>query len=299
MVRNTHLRDPFGVTAGQSVQLIEPLATLRLPLTTLFDLEAGALPLDGYVQAEAALEFRASLVNNPEGVSDEIPGLAAFTRNRLFFPYFVFGGGWNTTASFLNASPRSATIILTVRSLDGAVLEGTNAVTQTFEAGERLDFDLSVLFGSGELRLGYLDFQIRGSSPFSLPAIAGIIRLGTPGLSTVAPLPTDLEETLYLTPVAVSPAEYTGLAIFNFSFSPTEVTVEVFNTEGELIGDATLSLEGRGVSVQLLRDLVGETTGTEAITVRVSSSPGKIQMVSYRGTFVIDELLYLSAQPGP
>ena len=293
------LYDALGVTAGESVQVIEPLATLRLPLTTLFGLEAGALPFDGYVQAEAALEFRASLVNNPDGISDEIPGLVTFTRNRVVYPFFVFGGGWNTTASFFNTTPRSATIVLTAMGLDGAVLEGTNAVTQSFELGERLDFDLGELFGSGEVRVGYLDFQIRGTTPFSLPTIAGMIRLQTPDLSTVAPLPTDLEETLYLAPVAVSPVEYTGLVIFNASFDSTEVTVEVFNTQGLLVGEATLSLEGRGASVQLLRDLVGETIGTDGVLIKVSSSPGKVQVVSYRGTFEIDELLYLSSQPGP
>ena len=295
------LKSAVGEDVGEVVATIEALASSRQLLTDAFGLEAGALPLEGYVELIADAKIRASLVNNPEGLADEVPGLGRFARTLLIHPYFVFGAGWNTILTLINTSSVPQNVTLTLREADGDVMDGTAGVLELLQPGSLHEFDLEALYGGSGLSVGYMNVSIEGSgNPFaSSPRFAGIVRIQTADFSSVAPLPTASTTEFFLAPTAQSDAEWTGLAIFNQALEETDVTIEVFARDGTSLGTEDITLAARAVEIGLVREFVEGAADNEDTYVRVTSDGGTIQVLAYRGSSDLEEMLFIQGQVAP
>ncbi len=295
------LRDSSGGEVREVVSSVDTLAALRESLTEIFGLEAGALPLDGYLYLVADGEIRASLVNNPEGLADEVPGLHTFSQTRHIHPYFVFGAGWNTILTLINTSSLLKNVTLTLRDTDGEVMTGTAGVLEQIGSRSLKDFDLEELFGGANLAVGYLDLAIEGSgNPFaSNPRFAGIVRIQTADFSSVAPLPVAATTDFFLAPTAQSDDEWTGLAIFNQAVEETVVTIAVFAGDGTSLGSEDITVAARAVQISLVRELVTDSADNEETYVRVTSDGGTIKVLAYRGSSALDEMLFIQGQVAP
>ncbi len=290
------VRDSLGTTIETITESIDAAATLRSPLTTLFDLEAGALPMKGYVRLTAADNFRASLVDTPDGFSEEVPGLGPFGQSRHIFPAFLFGEGWRTTLTLVSAATFSANVTVTLRDATGEVVTGTAPLVISVATDERVDLDLEALFGTGTLTLGYIDIQFQGLPLLGSPDFAGMVRIGRANFSATTALPTNPDTEFFLVPTAQSESEFTALAIFNFSSSVTEVTVEVFDSDGTNLGANTFELDPRAVDIRLVRDHVNEILDSEDRLIRVTAEGGTVEMVAYRGTMTLEEMFNIPVQ---
>ena len=295
------LRDASGEDLGRVVETIESLAALRSPLGEIFELEAGALPFEGYVRLSADEDIRATIVNDPEGaVPEEVPALRTFSKSNLEHPYFVFGGGWNTILTLINTSGGTVNVTLTLRDTAGQMLEGTASLAEQMAARSLHEFDLQALFGGLGFAVGHLDVEIeRPPGLFSsTPAFAGVARLQTAGVSALAPLPAASGTELLLAPTAQSDDEWTGIAIFNPSSVETVATIEVFSSEGTSLGTTDVTIPGNTVEIGLVRELSESAVDNENTFVRITSDR-TIQAVGYRGSADLDTLWFIQARAAP
>ena len=161
---------------------------------------------------------------------------------------------------------------------------------------ERVDLDLEALFGTGTLTLGYIDIQFQGLPLLGSPDFAGMVRIGRANFSATTALPTNPDTEFFLVPTAQSESEFTALAIFNFSSSVTEVTVEVFDSDGTNLGANTFELDPRAVDIRLVRDHVNEILDSEDRLIRVTAEGGTVEMVAYRGTMTLEEMFNIPVQ---
>ena len=291
------LRNSLGASLATVTQTLGPWATLRTSLTALFGVEPGAVPLEGYLRLTSATVFRASLVDSPGGFSEEVPGLIAFVRSRVVFPVFVLGDGWQTVVTLVSSAATPATVTVTLRDPAGGVLPGTGPYSVGVAPAERLDLDLEALFGTGQLATGYVDIEFAFQSlPIFSRSFSGMVRISRPNLSVATPLPAESDTEFFLAPMVQSATEFTALVVFNTSTSPTDIVVEVFDAGGTSLGTRAFTLDGRALDIRLVRDHIAGILASGDRLVRVSAEEGSIQVVGYRGTLMLDEMLNVPAQ---
>ena len=298
------LRSSIGQTVTTVTRSIQPLGLLRNPLTTLFNVQSGGFPLNGYVLVTSAARIRATLLNHPDGIAESVAGVATVGQIGLPLPFFVFGGGYNTTANLINGSATAkARFTLTPYQPSGAALAGATPYTGEINPGERLDLSLTSIFGPrNSVTIGYLSLTvdpITPGNPFSgPPPVAGLIRISVGNSSTTVPVAFNSGTELFLTPTADAAEEYTGLAILNTGTTSIEVTAELTTPDGIVRGTTTFTLAGRTMRSQLIREWFSNLVSHQDGTIRISSSQ-PVFAVGFRGTFALSDLVYIPAQTAP
>jgi hypothetical protein len=275
------------------------------PLTTLFGLAAGALPLSGYIQINANNALvRASVMNNPATLTDEIPGMSISNQGRMTFPYFAFGQGYDTVVTIVNAmSTLPAKITVTIVRGDGTAFPGLSPVVRQVPALNRSDFSLNSLFGSGlsGVTTGSLVVAVEnGTNPAGdVPFVVGTVRVKTDQGSTTAPLKLSSANELFLTPSVESSTEFTGVAVFNPGLTSISVAVELYASNGTRLGSSIFVLAPGAIRSRLLRELASNALPHDGGLVHVVSTGGPVSVVGYRGTLSLTQLLHLRGQAIP
>jgi hypothetical protein len=230
--------------------------------------------------------------------------MTAFGQIRLFYPWFVVGGPYNTIVTLVNSSASDrARLTLTALQASGATLGAP--VTREMAPNERMDLDLSSLFGmsSSAVVTGYLRFdldQLIPGNPFSgPPPVSGLVRISASSFSVAAPLLVTSGSELFFTPTAESTTEYTGVSILNATDVSADVTVELIRADGTSLGSVTFALSPRTLRAQLLREIIPGSLGHVDGTLRVSSQSAQVSAVTFRGSWSLLDLLYLHGQIAP
>ena len=298
------LMDATGAEIASATSEVEPGGAVRGGLDELFGMAAGALPLAGYVRLESeTAQFHGSLVDNPGEASHAVPGLVASGVSRIVYPYFTVAPVYDTVVTLVNASNQIAIIRATAYDYEGAAMAEAFQ-TQISPLG-MAELSWKEILGMGvDWRSGYFAIEVQSqiSNPFaSIPRVAGMVRIETPGVSAAAAqLSADRGNELFITPVASTDDEFTGLAIRNRGTAEAmEVMVEYYAADGELLEVAELEVSPRALHVALLRDLFPEVDSETGGYLRLTSPSTRMAAISYRGPFDRSWLLYLKAQTAP
>src|SRR5579883_2109985 len=253
---NLTLRSTVGASVASASRTIASLATVRESFSTLFS--GATLPSSGYVSVSSSGPVGAILINNPATSPDEIPTLAAADNPPYFFPFFVFGSGYNTVVTLINPSS-TQTVSVTLNAYTSAgVAISSQPPTATLTPGGRLDLDFTQLFGSTSSNSGYFSVGLQDASASlfaNTPQVYGIVRFSTANFSTVAPLVSNAGTQFFMLPTSESSAAYTGIAIANFTGNASTVTVDLFSASGGQLGTTSFTVNGNTSRVQLLREL--------------------------------------------
>ena len=297
------LRSSLGQTVAIAARALVGNGSLRASLANLFNLQPGALPLSGYVQIESTSPVRSAIYNNPNQTSDGVAGLLPVARTPMIYPFFAFGAGYNTVVSLINVGVTvPARVTMTLFRPNGTAIS-SNPVVREIAVGNRMDFDLTTLFGTGGSGVtnGYIVLAVEpvANNPFAgLPPLVGTVRVSTSTSSALSPLVTDPSTEFFVTPTTETTVTYTGLAITNDGSTSINVTVEVFAGNGVALGSTTFALPGNSAKIQLLRELIPASLGHDGGFVRISS-PSALNVIAFRGNFTSTELIHLPLQTVP
>ena len=292
-----------GVELASVTRSVEAGGSVREPLDALFGVDPNTLPLSGYVRLQAPdTLFRGGLLDNPGGPAHAVPGLLATGRRQIVFPYFVAGGGWNTRVTLINPSP-SVVAIVTVTALDSAGIPVATPFSVRLDPLVKDDLDFSGILGAGNgIRNGYfiLGIERPAANPFShVPYLAGMVRVGTEGISAVGPLLNDTGDVFFFTPTRSDDDEYTGLSIVNTSSLPMEVTLEAYASHGTQLDTALILIPPETSRIGLLRELLPDLGTQDSGYVRVSATTRRMSVLAFRGRLDRSELLFLRRQTAP
>lgn len=295
----TTLRDATGRLAATATTTLSAQGGMRSEMTELFDLDAVALPFEGYVAARGR-DVWASILQNDANGTVRIPSSAADGRERAVIPYVVFGGGYDTILTFVNASTSiTAQLRITPYPLAGGSPRET--FTASAPPRERFDVDLAAIYGGEELSRGYVVVETEGMSSFPvsiLPRLSGVVSVRRGDLAAASRLFSRAGTVLSFTPTASTASEATGLAILNDGQAAAEVTVEAFSRAGAGLGSTAFELNAGDLSVQMLRDLIPTAPEHTGGYVKLTADRA-VRAVAYRGTMALDELLVLEGQATP
>ena len=293
------VRSSAGNNVDSALRTVRSKGALRESLSSLFP--SASMPLDGYVVVLASAAVRAVLINNPTSSPEEVPSLASVV-SPLTFPFFAFGGGYNSVLTIVNSSDSaSARVTLNAFSPNGTALVG-QPVVRTFAPRERQNLDFAALFAtSSSVTTGYFSVTVESATNTlfgTIPTVFGRFRITADTFSSVAPLVGDPGTQFYMTPTAESLSTYTGLVVFNPLSTSTSVTIDLFSSAGASLGSTTFSLAGNTSRVQLLRELITQSLTHENGTIRITAS-ANVKVLGFRGTTNLTELIYLRGETIP
>ncbi len=318
------LRTADGVELSSVTRSVEAGGAVREPLDTLFEMTPTTLPLSGYVELRAPeTTFRGGLLDHPGGRPDAVPALLATGRTRIVFPFFVVGGGFNTTATLINTEAvKVAFVTLTAFDETGTQM-GDPFMTQ-IQPMAQAKLDLDSILGPGGSRRGYFVLGIGQaiSNPFaSIPRLAGMVRIALRGVSAVTPVLNDTGEEFFFTPTRSEDSEYTGFTILNTSSLPMDITIEAYAANGTLLDKAgtldavdtedeeaedveeemeeVITIAGRSARIGLLREFLPDLDTQEGGYVRVASTTTRMSMLVFQGRMDLTKLLFLRRQTAP
>ena len=298
------LRTAAGAAVATAQRTVVSLGVIRETFSDLFG--SVSLPLDGYIAVRSPISIRSLLINNVGGRPEAVPTLLPVLSATTIFPFFVFGGGYNTTLELINPSDtQPVRVILSAFSPDGTPLT-SQPVARTLTTNEKQNFDFANIFAVGvgnSTSAGYFSLTLESgpaSNPFvSPPQVFGLVRIGTETASVVLALAPDAGNQFYLTPAAETSTSYTGLAVVNVSGSAASVTVDAFSASGTLLGSTTFNLNSNAARIQLLRELIPQSLNNENMLIRIASIQGNVKLISFRGTLNPEELIYLRGETVP
>ncbi len=319
------LRTADGAELAAVTRSVDAGGAVRERLDTLFGVSTTTLPLSGYVELRAPeTKFRGGLLDNPGGKVDAVPALLAAGRTRVRFPFFVVGGGFNTTVTLINTEAVKVAIVrLTVFDETGTQMG--DPFTTEIQPRVQAKLDLASILGPGGSRRGYFELRIGQtiSNPFaSIPRLAGMVRFVATGSSAAAPVLNDTGEEFFFTPTRSEDSEYTGFSILNTSSLPMNITIEAYAADGTLLDkigtleavdteeedaeedeeaeeEEVITIAGRSARIGLLRDLLPDLDTQEGGYVRVASTTRRMSVIAFQGRTDLSKLLFLRRQTAP
>jgi hypothetical protein len=310
-VHNTSASDGTAIitartSAGNSVasvqRTIASLGAVRETFSTLFP--SASLPLEGYITVSSSVPVRSLLLTSTDR-PDETPTVLSTATSPLLFPFFAFGNGFSTVVELTNPSDSQAVrVILSAFSANGSSLSAQPLV-RILAPSERQNFDFATIFalGSSGLTAGYFSLTLESTTvtnPFaSPPQVAGVVRIGTDTQSAIIPVSLVSGTKFHLTPAAETASTWTGLSILNTTTAATSITVDAFSGTGAFLGSSIFNLNGNNARIQLLRELLPQSLVNENVLVRVTSTPGAIKVIGFRGLANSNELIYLRGETTP
>jgi hypothetical protein len=259
--------------------------------------------MSGYVSVIAPGAVRSVVVSNRASLPEEVASLVPVNSTSAF-PFFVFGGGYDTLVTLINASDSlSANITLTAYTAAGSALT-SQPIAQTLAPGQRQNLDFASLFGgvAGQVQAGYfiLSSQATTVTPFGSATVPvyGMVRISTTSFSTDIPLFNDSGTQFYMTPTAETATAYTGLALVNTSSADVSVTLEVISATGTSFGTTTFTLPKNNGIMKLLTDFIPQSLNHDNGRLRISAT-GSVKVLGFRGALDASELLFLRGETTP
>jgi hypothetical protein len=295
------LRSSLGAILGTTARTVKSHGVVRESFSTLFS--SGSIPLSGYVSVVASGAVASVLVSNRASHPEEVPSLIPVSSTSTF-PFFVFGGGYNTLMTLINASDTlSANIGLTAYTSAGSAMTA-QSIVQMLAPGQRQDFDFAGLLGgaAGQVNAGYfiLSAQSTTSTPFGSPTVPvyGMVRISTTAFSTAVPLFNDSGAQFYMTPTTETTTAYTGLALVNTSSADVSVTLEVTSATGASLGTTSFTLARNNGIMKLLREFIPQSLPHDNGRLRISGT-GNVKVLGFLGTLDSSQLIFLRGETTP
>jgi hypothetical protein len=273
---------------------------LRRDIVSIFG--ADTVPLSGYVVVRGiTAPLRSVLVNHPGGTPEGIPSLGGTANSPLLFPFFVFGSGYNTVATVINASDTTP-VQITIAPYDPSGSSVAKSFVQTVGPSQRADFDFSSIFStSSGLASGYFTISMDSPStnPFaSRPTVLGTVRISTGKATATIPMVSDPGTQFYISSAVENTTNYTGISVLNTTTAAASVTADVFSSAGALIGTTTFNVPFGSAQIHLMRELVPQSLGQDNALVRISAG-SNVKVLAFRGAFDSSDLIYLRGEVVP
>ena len=287
------------VTLELRLHLREPVPPFRLAPLPAFLSAARELPAKGVLFETVGDIFEQDgLQGYVEVIVEEGSGVTGFElirlteANTVIGLNAVFGSGVNqafsaqlasqegifTNISLVNSSdfPRSVTLSVVAPGLDP--LPAPQLVE--LSAGGFFQSDAGALFGAP--LLGSLKVEADG------PGIVGDLTFGDPAslrFAAALPLQTQTFRRAIFGHVAnIEDLFFTGLALFNPGTEDAQVTIEIFNAEGQLVGSTVELLPAGDRFARTLVELVPESAGQAGGYFEVRSTQSVVGQELF-GTF--------------
>jgi len=304
---------PIGQPIAQPVsQTLPRWGRLSQSLGTLFNISSPIA--DGYVRVDVegpgAVGF--ALIE----VQDTLLGFNASFGNEgnvLYSAQMASGGVMGnrvfTSLKVVNTSDDPRVVTITAFLDDGSPLQ--TVFPFTLASNSTLQQPVGVLFGTGSpisssLTTGSIRIDTDG------PGVIGDVIFGDPGdpdtgipgevdFAAGLPLQNTLFEKAIFSQVAngatnpedASTDTFTGIALYNPNPSSAQITVRVFDREGMLVGEKSLSLSENERTSQLIEELIPETADLIGGHIVVEST----RAVVGQACFGNNTLQFLSAIP--
>ncbi|HSR50435.1 MAG TPA: hypothetical protein VLV83_06375, partial [Acidobacteriota bacterium] len=281
-----------------SVRVIPPRGAIRETFPELF----GNTPplMDGYVQVQLLQGSQVTgfqLIRLP----DSVFGLNAFQPgqvNTIYSAQLANGGSPGafsfTNLNLVNTSNQLLEVTITAVDENGVIINVPQIVALNPNAS--LQRDASEFFGLGlpssaAVRTGSIIVEA------DQPGLVGDVIFGDPvNFDTAAAMQLQSQtfSEAFFSQVANNNLIFTGLAIFNPSSSETaQVTIQVFDMEGNLAGETLLELGPENRISQVLAQLVAEAANQVGGYIRLQSN---VPIVAQE-LFGNNGLTFLSAVP--
>lgn len=163
---------------------------------------------------------------------------------QLYVPQYVEDENFSTELNVVNLEAATASVTLQLVGPNGLQLGST--AQRSIPGRGRVVINDPAAFGrprSGPRTEGYVVVTSSG------PRLAGSVIFGDPARTTfltALPFVSRPQRDVVYSQVAQNDLFFTGAAIINLSSQPSSSTIEVFNTDGQLINSGTRPLPGRG-----------------------------------------------------
>jgi len=191
------------------------------------------------------------------------------TATTYYFPHFAFGGGWQSTLTYVNYSPASVTCQTTFYSDSGAALpapftDSAGATrTDTLAAGGELH-DQTQAAATGALVTGWAEAQCSAPVKASLlyRLYSGGVAVGEAGVNAV---------TTPATEFASFAQTATGIAYANPTTSTATITIAAFDTAGAKLGAYQTTLAANQHGLGNIGPLLGLSSFTGSVEVTATA----------------------------
>lgn len=267
-------------------------------------LSAGSFTFDGSAPI-AALAIRGRVNARGDFLMSTTP-LVDFGRpaERPSLPYLASGGGWASDIVLVN--PTSQPLSGTFEAFDE---RGGSANVMELAAGYRIAPRSSVRFpfsAAGALRT--YSVRVVPASGQQTPHVFGLFNYTSGGVLVTEATVTGVEPVAAQRMLAVSAGSLiSGLAVHNASASTAEVRFELFDTDGGIVGTASLALAPRAHRALFLNQLPGVAVPPNFYgVVRVTSDQpsglsaiGLRSRVNDRGDFLISTVFPVREDSAP
>ena len=274
--------EPSGALAPVQIRTIAPRGALFATVSEIFEEElnvASAFIEVEVTEGEGAVGFELIELQS----QDTVIGLNAsfgstqtesFSAQLASIPGSVF-----TNLKVLNTSEENRSLTLTAVAEDGGDLAAP--VQMNLVAGEFLEQDAGEVFAFDGNAVGSLRIVADGEG------VIGDIIFGDPvGFNFAASLPLQTEtftEAVFSQVADLPGLFFTGLAFYNPGVLDAEVTIEIISANGELVGQATRTLEAGKRLSELTSQLVPDSAGQAGGYVLIRSDQPLIAQIIFGG----------------
>ena len=285
-----------GALVSQRTITIPPEGAFRTSIEEF--LESGDEIDEGYLEVSSTVALRGfEIVAEAETLS-ALTGQPSEPARELSAPHFFVAPNGGSMLRILNSDAESVTVDVAAYRDDGSEMAEASA---TIPAGQLMVADLAQLLSLNDLQetlTGYLVIRPRLLESEEGRNLLGALTFHGAGYESTLPLVREgRTQTLFLH-VAQSEALriFTGLALQNPNPEETEVTVEVYSSEGTLTASRTLLLPPGARVVDLLN-------GTQFMGPEFEQVNGHIKVKSTLpilsfALFGASDLAYMSAIEG-
>jgi hypothetical protein len=183
-----------------------------------------------------------------------------------YFPHLAFGGGWQTTLTYVNYSPQSVTCNTSFYADSGAPLQvpfaddGTVSTrTDNLGAGADIHVQTQAAASAGVLS-GWAEAQCTAPLKASLlyRLYSGTVAQGEAGVNAV---------TTPATEFASFAQTATGLAYANPSSSPANITITALDSTGATLGSTSMTLQPNAHGAANIGPMLGLTSFSGSVQV--------------------------------
>ncbi|UCF39062.1 MAG: DUF11 domain-containing protein [Acidobacteriota bacterium] len=261
------LYDSSGRALDAATTALPPMGSLGTSIPDLF----GISNVGGYIVASAQNPIRGLAVYSNGSEIMALPAQAYQSVKRLIVPHFFSLNEDTTKLTLLNTGAEPVLTFVKAYSDEGQFLDG--AVIELEAGGMKERAVQNLLHLPAEVITGYLiiDFDATGSSQGASDGVAvqGFVTFTTGGAKTLAALPLresgDSDSKFLHVAQSQEFRLFTGLAILNPGGTATDVTVRVFDEDGQLTAERTITDLGGGHRVLKLLAEFLEEPGFEAV----------------------------------
>ena len=239
-----------------------------------------------------ALESNILAAQNPSSV------------NLLEIPHFAAGGGYTTDLAVINAGTGGTlSLALTLLGDDGSPLAVSgNPASVQIAPGAELAQSIDALFPSlgSALVTGSIQVSVAPSymGPFLMtPGLVGAVRIGATNGSASSTFPMVLRTAMDCIYSQVAQADnfYTGLVVLNGATQPADVSVGVYEADGELVGSFSTTLAPGQRLSKLVSELVPASAGQTGGYLRLTSDVSVTSLAMF-GTTDMSSLSLITPQ---